>query len=290
MPNFDEIVYGQEGCWSANKANKMDNIAVLVVSCDNYSDLWLPFFSLFKRFWPDCPFSVYLLTNDKDFSYPGVSTIRIGKDVSWSDNIKEGLRQLQEEYVLMFIEDLFLLKSVDTNEITRVCGEFVRLNGNYLRLNPTVKADKKYNEYFGKVSKGTIYRTSTVLSLWNKDVLSDLLQTGENAWEFEIFGTVRSDTYEGFYATWKNCFTIVNGVIKGKWERKAYRKIKSLYPDAELEGRRKMTYFEQILLLVKIARTRVLNLMPSRQRRKIKDFMLSGKYNYRLHENILKKS
>jgi hypothetical protein len=35
-----------------------DRIAIPVVSCDKYSDLWQPFFALFDRFWPDCPLDI----------------------------------------------------------------------------------------------------------------------------------------------------------------------------------------------------------------------------------------
>ena len=115
-----------------NIAANTDNVAVLVVSCDHYADLWLPFFHLFKRFWPDCPYSVYLLTNEKDFQFPDVSVIRTGIDVSWSDNLKMGLQQIREKYILMIIDDLFLLKPVDTAMVIKICNTFVLLDGNYL--------------------------------------------------------------------------------------------------------------------------------------------------------------
>jgi len=39
------------------------NCSILIPSCDKYSDLWRPFFTLFWRHWPDCPFPVYLGSN-----------------------------------------------------------------------------------------------------------------------------------------------------------------------------------------------------------------------------------
>lgn len=257
-------------------------IAVLVVSCDNYADLWQPFFDLFWRFWPDCPFPVYLLTNQKRFDAPGVVTIQAGKDVSWSDNVLEGLRHIKEEIVLMWIDDLFLLEKVETDALQRVCSEFIKVDGNYIRLNPTVKADKQFNDHFGLASKGTIYRTSTVLSLWRKAVLRELLKPGESAWDFEIHGTLRSDAYDGFYAAWRSYFTVVNGVIKGKWHRKAYKRIRTFCPDAALDRRRVMSFAEGMVFYTKVIRTWMLLRIPSRYRRRIKDKVLFGKYNYRL--------
>ena len=46
-----------------NDKNYIKNkFAILIVSCDKYSDLWDPFFKLFFKFWPDCPFNIYLLS------------------------------------------------------------------------------------------------------------------------------------------------------------------------------------------------------------------------------------
>ena len=44
---------------------KNDKLAILVLSCDGYTDLWRPFFENFKKKWGDCPYDIYLLTNKK---------------------------------------------------------------------------------------------------------------------------------------------------------------------------------------------------------------------------------
>lgn len=262
------------------------NIAILIVSCDNYADLWEPFFTLFNRFWSDCPFSVYLVSNHKQYSSSRVMTITVGEDISWSDNLKRALELIPEEFVLLWIDDLFLLKPVASDRLMNICTAFQQVNGNYIRLNPTINADVPFNELFGLVSPGTIYRCSTVLSLWRKSVLDNLVNTGESAWDFEIFGTVRSDKYDGFYATHTAIFPVENGVIKGKWRNRVYKSISALCPNANLTRRNRMNLLEEICLLAKTVRSRVLNLLPAGSRRHIKEFMLGGKYDYRLAKNV----
>lgn len=267
---------------------KPSTVAVLVVSCDNYSDLWDPFFNLFKRFWSDCPFKIYLLNNHKSLDVPGVTTISVGDDVSWSDNLLQGLQQIPEEYILLWIDDLFLLDKVKTDELLNVCSKFAEIGGNQIRLKSTIQPNKPFNELFGLASVGTIYRTSTVMSLWRKEVLKDLLKPGENAWQFETLGTVRSDIYDGFYATWNDCFTIINGVIKGKWQRNAHKTIQSLCPDSNLEHRNLMLAKEEFILKLKVIQHKTFNLLPSSYRRKVKDLIHGGKYVYKVSENSLK--
>ena len=43
------------------------NITVLVNSCDSYSDAWYPFFTLWKKYWPDCKYPIILNTESKSY-------------------------------------------------------------------------------------------------------------------------------------------------------------------------------------------------------------------------------
>lgn len=257
-----------------------NKFAILVVSCDKYSDLWGPFFNVFRRFWPDCPFNVYLLSNKIGFGDPKIKDLLIGEDVSWSDNLRKGILNIKEEYVLLFLDDLLLCDFVKTNEVLKVFSWILKSDANYVRMNPTQWPDKPYNELVGIVSKGAIYRTSTVLSVWKKNILLELLQSGESAWDFEIYGTVKSDKYDNFYSTWKNYFPVINCVIKAKWQRGAVRKLQSLGVPIDLTTRKIMNYKETAALYLRQLRSSILNLFPAQHRREIKDFVLRGKYNY----------
>lgn len=258
-----------------------DKFAVLIVSCDKYSDLWRPFFELFWRFWPDCPFNVYFLSNKIGFDDPKVKNLLVGEDISWSDNVRKAIINIKEEYILLSVDDLFLCDYVKTEEVLKVFNWIYQFGVNHVRMNPSQKPDKPYNELVGIVSKGTIYRTSTILSVWKKDVLSNLLKAGESAWDFEIYGSVRSDAYDGFYSTWRDYVPIINGVVKGKWRRTAVRKLKSLGIDINLFRRKEMNFKETAMFHLIQLRSHILKLFPAKYRRKIKDFILKGKYDYR---------
>ena len=266
--------------------NIKDKFAVLVVSCDKYSDLWEPFFKLFWRFWPDCPFNVYLLSNRLNSDIQGVKGLLIGEDISWSDNLYNGVSKLKEDYIFLFLDDLFLCDFVKSDRVLQVLDWTLAYNANYVRMNPSPKPDKPYNELVGIVSKGTIYRTSTVLSVWKKAILLDLLRPGESAWDFEIYGTIRSDVYDGFYSTWEEYFPVVNGVIKGKWQRSAVKKLKLLGVNIDLSKRGVMTNREALIFFLKRQRSRLLKIIPAKYRRGVKDFILQGKYNYKLKQEI----
>ncbi|MBS1536881.1 MAG: hypothetical protein JST20_03955 [Bacteroidetes bacterium] len=257
----------------ASQGDSRNKCAVLVVSCDNYADVWEPFFELFRRFWGNCPYSVYLLTNHLKPNIENVSVINVGDDISWSDNLSKALHSIEEEFVFLFLEDLLLENTVNTTEVENMFDWAVSNNVNYLRLNPSTKPDLQYNDYVGIVSKGTIYRASVVVCLWKKEILLNLLKTGENAWEFEKYGSIRSDVYDKFYSTYKNNFPIVNSIIKRVWETSAVKKMITLNISIDYSKRRKMTFTESIIWKFKLLRSLMFSLVPANLRRSIKSLI-----------------
>lgn len=262
--------------------NIKDKFAVLVVSCDKYADLWKPFFQSFRRFWPDCPFAVYLLSNKIGTDLPQVKNVLIGDDVSWSDNLIKGLKSLKEEYVFLFLDDLFLRDFVKTEEVSKIFNWIAESKANYVKMSPLDRPDKPYNELVGVVAKRKSYRISSIVCIWKKSFLLELLKSGESAWHFEIYGSVRSDAYDDLYSTWKNYFPVINCVIKGKWQRGAVNKLRSWGIDVDLSKREIMSFKETAIFYLKQLRSSTLNLVPAKYRRSIKDFILRGNYNYRV--------
>ena len=124
----------------------------------------------------------------------------------------------------------------------------------------------------GSIAAGDIYRTSTVLSVWKKTVLLDLLKSRENPWQFEVLGTVRSDKYDGFYSTNRQIIRFINGVIKGKWERGALTKLSQLKVQIDPGRRSVMTRWESLVFRSHLLRNHFLMLFTPKLRRHIKTF------------------
>lgn len=236
--------------------------AIVVVSCDRYADLWAPFFTLWERFWPERFGPTYLVTNHAHAVFRGVKVIRVGDDVSWSDNLLKALSDVPEEYILLSVEDLFLCGPVDAEYLRRIL-DWVRENRpDHVRLNPSERPYRKHDDTVGWMPEGAPYRTSTVLTLWKKAVLASLLRSGESAWEFELLGSGRSDQYRGFYSAKRKVFPVINGVIKGKWQPIAVRRLKTLGIQVDRPARPVMNGTEALRFLFHLVRSRVFKLVP----------------------------
>jgi len=204
-------------------ATKHD-VAVLIPSCDAYSDLWPPFFNLWERHWPDCPFPIYLGTEKCEFVRPGITVVRATPGAAWSDCVRSYLEQIPAEYVLVALEDFFLRDRVSTGQIFRLLAEVERRGAHCLRLvprpGPALAAALAENREIGELPVGAAYRVSTQAAIWRRESLLALLQPGESAWQFEVRASARADALfvDGFYGVFRAALPYGHHVVeRGQW-------------------------------------------------------------------------
>ncbi len=253
------------------------NVAIVVASRDHSADLWAPLFSLLRKHWPDCPYPVYLVSNLLRFDDLGVSTITVGADRSWSDTLADGIAQLTQPYVLLWIDDHFLVNRVDGSAVAGAIDAFEHLRGNYLRLQALPKPDQPLNGHFGVIRRGAVYRTATPGSVWNRLVLADLLRSGENAWAFEDAGSTRSDRYDGFYSTWRTCLHLENLLIKGRLRSTVLQRIEHSWEHLAALKYPVMSPMEEAEFAVRMAGNRALISLPSVMAKKVRHMVFQGR-------------
>lgn len=205
----------------------MRNTSVLIYSCDKYSDVWEPFFTLFFRYW-DCPYQVYICTESKKCDYPKVKTINtLG---TWTERMQKAVREIQTKYVIGMCEDMFFRRPVNGGIIGNCvlymehdhrigCFNFEKEYEPGIELKPS-----DYLDFAEKPAAGHHFQKSCQPTLWRKTYLEKLLDVKMNAWEWEeteadftlkhyIWNGLRSELafdYGYIYGQWF-------GIQKGKW-------------------------------------------------------------------------
>lgn len=202
---------------------KNSRTAILIASYDGAEDLWKPLSQTYKKYWADCPFQIYLGTNYKEPDVKPFIPLIIGEEQSWSDNILKCLKKIEEEYILLIFDDVFLYKKINNLEVTNLVNMAEMNNWSYLRLSPHPSFDEAINSEVGRIKEDRLYRTSTAWAVFKKEVLIDLLNPTESAWDFEIIGSERSNKYPDFYGVNKVYLPYLNGVVKGKWVRSVFK-------------------------------------------------------------------
>ena len=210
-----------------------NDCTVLVTSCDAYRDVEAPFLQLFRKYWPDCPFELVLVTetspnngsavsdNGEAVSSPLVRkelrgphsfdrTIFTGKGKTWSQMLVAALDQIETPYVIMLMNDYFLESSVDTENILRRLDEAKEKGALNYRLCPDPP----------RAVKNTAYSVSCKAGIWNRQFLRALAAKTKSAWEFERYGSFMFDESDQrpLLVTEKLEFPFQDVVHKGYWE------------------------------------------------------------------------
>ena len=206
-----------------------EKVALLVISCDKYSDLWPIYFESLFKYWPNCPLKIYLGSNFKKFNHKDITMLNIGEDRDYSSNLDAMLEGIDEEYVITTVEDIFLSAPLDEENLFKYFNEFFQKKAVYLKLLYTypVGYSKDKSNRIARISNGVRYRFGMGTSLWVKDILKQNLVPGMSAWEMEKGGEFGKhispeDVYSiNFYSSAKHPFEYVHGVMKASWIRKA---------------------------------------------------------------------
>jgi len=209
------------------------DVQILICSCDNYSDVWDPFFTLFFRYWPDCPYKINLIANHKTCLNPRVATIATDPNSDWSSAFLHALSTICSKYVIVVMEDYLLTTPVSTETI-RSMGAFMDGNGvSCLYLHPIETKGPTVARIAGfevcEVRPGTAYRINLQAAVWQKSYLESIVRKGENAWSFEVCGSRRSTEARGDIFS-VNCAPdrsplpyYCTGVVRGVWMPGAVR-------------------------------------------------------------------
>ena len=172
-----------------------DSVGVIVSSCDSFFDAWRPFDAFLRKFWPDCPFEIRLITNDLEIHSSRVHALRVGPDKCWSSNLLSALSQVSHPYLLYVQEDYFLTGPVQTKQFAQDFHEAIEIGADSLCFRarlPLLPGFRPINDRYGVVALDSDGRTRCQITLWKRSSLQRILRPDESAWDFEARGSART--------------------------------------------------------------------------------------------------
>ena len=197
----------------------MFDTAIIVSSCDKYFNTWEPFAHCFNKYWKDCPYPLYFITNHKDS--PIGKTIRVGEDRGWASNMIHALKQVPEPIIIVLLEDYFLSDYVDSPRIEDLVS-LVRNGAGQVRLLPCAESKE------GRINEDALYIASLQPGIWNKEYFKTFLVPGDDAWAFELSSSRRYKGNGLNYSTLEPALPIWNFdgreiLIRGVWDKDIYK-------------------------------------------------------------------
>lgn len=197
--------------------------AVVVMAFDSYNDVWDGFFKCKEKYWKDCEFPTYMITCETTDVPSGVNrVITTSKNVEWTERLHMALEEIQEQYIILLLEDLYIDAIVDNKKILECINIMDNDTIGHLRLNPDIKYQIDYskNDLYGEYLPGHAYRISTHPAMWQKSYLQKLTEKSIDAWSFEYEMSYESDKYEEKSITTKEkVISFTNTIWRQKWTR-----------------------------------------------------------------------
>lgn len=184
----------------------MDKISLVVSSCDKYSTAWKPYFELLKRFWPDHPTKIYLISESRQYkdNSLNVMTFNYPSECTWSERLYRTLNSIETEYIIFSLEDFFLLGPVNQQTI-RKCIDWMdkdnRIAECRLSAWHAVNLSEKWSDdsSFRIAGPDVPFRLDTQVAIWRRTDLMSFIDRKESPWEFEGWGTERIKNTEKIF-------------------------------------------------------------------------------------------
>lgn len=173
----------------------MNDLTVLILSCQKFSDMWSNNLSLLKKNWPDLNVKKVLVSDGK-----GIFDIKTCSELTtieggMSERFIEALKMIDTNYVFVTFDDYYFSKPVKHEIFLEVfdyvkendisyCGFHLNyLKGRRIKIARSIKAidlDLRYP-----------YEINLYPSIWKKEDILSVLRSNEDIWKTEVRLTSR---------------------------------------------------------------------------------------------------
>ena len=202
-------------------------MTITVLSCSKNTDTFKPFYHCMEKYYPGHPKIVYF--TDDGPANPYYDTIIIQHKLSeWTRGLRDFLRIIHDDKILLMIDDCFIRQPVNESRIKYAVDH---LSGNIALMNfekswdindmPTELSGWKMRQH------GSPYEVSLMCGLWQKDKLINVLSRNCDPWTIELEQQpcgydyyINSGDYiiDWGYRAFQKC-----GLVKGKWAHECKR-------------------------------------------------------------------
>jgi hypothetical protein len=166
--------------------------AILVSSCDAFSDCWLPMIHSFRKYWPDCQHPINFVSNFEGIEDEGVTFVKVGQDKGFGSNMKRALEVIKADYVILFLDDYFLKEPVNNYIVNDHITHCIEKHVDFLKIDNSdiiYRDEKRIEDSFYCANPLDIkYSLNAAIAIWKKETLQSLCVEGFSAWDFERKG------------------------------------------------------------------------------------------------------
>lgn len=236
----------------------MNNVTVLINSCDKYNDVVELNLCAFKEYWPDCSYPIFINTETIKYNSNIFNINSINSKVdNWGKRFLYCLNMIESDLVLVVYDDYILEKKIKTDELNNIVVKMIKNNHiscYYLKHTDFhIKSDTENDLFF--VENSNYYLVNSGPALWRRKDLISLLNENDDPWTWEFFAMYRKSAKQLKFCSVPNSkeniyeYNHIKGgaVYRGKWvEEVVVDKIKKYNLNFDLSLRGIIKFHEPI--------------------------------------------
>lgn len=216
------------------------DVTFVISSCDKYEDAWHPFFELLHLYGVDPAYPMVLNTETKQYTSPhfNVRVINTTGKATWSQRMRNVLRQIDTPFVFLLLEDYFLKAPFGAERFERALA-YMREHPDvaFLDIAPWYSSSKEESDAHQANHTDTPddfherhnpkFNICVVPSIYRREAFLDLLRDHEDVWQYEYYAGIRAEKaglkvvrynthtptiYEYDFHVWSGM-----GITRGQW-------------------------------------------------------------------------
>ena len=170
----------------------MNNLTVLIGTCDAYRSLWANFSVCFDRYWKHRTRNIFVGETISVPSYAGTTfeTVLCGEGRPWGQRMLEGI-EISSDYIFFILDDYFFHYSYSAKQLSTYVEDMKLHKMN--RLQISTSGHQKYvsleNINYDKIASNSNYLISMQPSIWSREFLLKVLVPDYSPWDFEMEGS-----------------------------------------------------------------------------------------------------
>lgn len=153
---------------------RINELAVIVHTCDKYQNYWPPFLYFFQRYFPIDMFPVFFANEDLMYHLPhNITGIHTGT-AEWGTRLQRAVTDIPEQYILYLQEDIWFTAPISSHLLNNAVDFMTAKDLNYLGLQKNCQ-----HQIFevDRVDHPAWYLISHQPGIWKKSFLIGTLQT-----------------------------------------------------------------------------------------------------------------
>jgi hypothetical protein len=234
-----------------------ERMSIVIVSCDAYKDIVKDYIYYLRLNWPGCENRVLVALEESSIDEVKIDSISCGANTTWTQRAITAIRKANTPYILLSVDDLFISKHVNNQDIVKALDFMDQEEIKYYRIPVFKIIDKSVPTYPGNkntelIPRNKRYNVSIGTAIWRTSELLRILGGGTmSAWDLENY--FLEQTFKGepgyidkYVSDKRFLLHSIHMIKSGKWIPSSIKRMSKLGYNVDYKSRGYISFKDRL--------------------------------------------